>query len=96
MNVQGLGDQTKRCDILSYLRIRKYNIKLYCIQDTCTHLWGFECYFSNLNSHSSGIAILINNTFDFKFKSFGKDMSGNLLILNFTSYDSNNTPCLHI
>ena len=103
MKVQGLGDQSKRRDVLNYLKIKKYNI--YCIQDThfvdkeipyIRSMWGFERYFSNLNSQYRDVAILISNNVDYKFKSFEKDMSGNLLILNFTSYDSNNTPCLHI
>ena len=98
MNVQGLGDQSKRRDVLNYLKIKKYNI--YCIQDThfvdkeipyIRSMWDFECYFSNLNSQSRGVAIFINNNFDYKFKSLEKDMSGNLLILNFTSVDSDHT-----
>lgn len=89
MNVQGLGDGKKRRDVLNYLRGKKYNV--YFLQDThftdkeinyIRSQWGYECYFSNFNSQSRGVAIFINNNFDFKFKGLEKDNLGNLLILH--------------
>ena len=44
--------------------------------------WGYECYFSCYNSQSRGVAIFINNTFDFKMNKVEHDINGNLLILN--------------
>ena len=40
--------------------------------------WGYVCYFSNYCSQSRGVAILINNNFEFKFHSVEKDNAGNL------------------
>ena len=72
-NCQGLGDWGKRKDVFAYLHSKKYNI--YCLQDThftseienrirCE--WGFECHFSSYRSNSRGVAILLNNNFEFK------------------------------
>ena len=89
MNVQGLGDFKKRKDIFSFLREKKHNI--YFIQDThftnkesklIRSQWGYKCYFNNFSSQSRGVAILINNNFDFKFISKETDNAGNLLIVN--------------
>lgn len=89
MNVQGLGDFKKRKDVFIFLREKKYNV--YFIQDThftdkdaklIRSQWGYECYFSNFNSQSRGVAILINNNFDYKFISKENDGNGNLLIVN--------------
>lgn len=43
--------------------------------------WGYECYFNNYNSQSRGMAILINNNFDFKFNNCDTDQNGNLFVL---------------
>jgi exonuclease III len=73
VNCQGLGDIAKRKDVLNYLRNLNYNI--YCLQDThfSTELerevrnqWGYQCYFSSFTTNSRGVAILINNNFDFR------------------------------
>jgi exonuclease III len=93
MNVQGLGDKLKRKDVLNYLKSKKLNI--YFIQDThftdkeinlIRSQWGFECYFSNFSSQARGVAILINNNFEFKFISMNKDVNGNLIVLKCTAY----------
>ena len=66
----------------------KYNI--YCLQDThftsdiendVRNLLGFQCYFSSFASNSRGVAILINNNFDFKFIYMKGDTDGNYLLL---------------
>jgi exonuclease III len=89
MNVQGLGDRLKRKDVFNFLKTRNYNI--YCIQDThfidkeeylIRSQWGYDCFFSNFNSQSRGVAVLINNNFDFKLINMEKDTDGNLLIIN--------------
>ena len=88
LNCQGLGNYKKRRDVFQYLRQKKFDI--YFLQDT--HFeprmekqiraeWGYECYFSSFNSQSRGVAILINNTFDFKVTSTYHDQMGNLLIV---------------
>lgn len=89
MNVQGLGDKVKRKDVLNFLKSKKYSICF--LQDThfdrkeenyIRSQWGFDCYFSFYNTQSRGVAILVNNNFEFKFKSIEQDCNGNLLILN--------------
>ena len=89
LNVQGLGDSRKRKDVFSYIRDKKYNI--YFLPDThftdrdysiIRSHWGYECYLNNFGSQSRGVAILINNNFDFKFHSFEKDDCGNLIIVH--------------
>ena len=89
MNAQGLGDKNKRKDLINLLKSRKYSICL--LQDThfmtseekfIRSQWGYDCFFSNHNSQSRGVAIFINNTFDFKLNNVEKDDNGNLLILS--------------
>ena len=88
VNCQGLGDIAKRRDVFNYLRSLNYNI--YCLQDThfssdiendVRNLLGFQCYFSSFASNSRGVAILINNNFDFKLVSEKGDICGNYLLL---------------
>lgn len=94
LNVQGLGDSKKCRDVINFLKGKKPNIC--CIQDThftdkcipyVRSSWGFECYFSNHTTQSRGVAILINNNFDFKFVSVETDDNGNLIRLDFKSCD---------
>lgn len=89
MNVQGLGDKAKRKDVLNYLKSKKFSICF--LQDThfdrkeesyIRSQWGYECYFSFYNTQSRGVAILINNNFDFKLDNIKHDANGNLLIVN--------------
>ena len=37
---------------------------------------GYECYFSSFTSNSRGVAILINNNFEFKAFREKKDLNG--------------------
>ena len=89
VNCQGLGDKNKRKDVFSYLRCKNYNI--FCLQDThftpeieimIRSEWGFDCYFSSLNSKSRGVAILFNNNFEYKVIKEKKEADGNLLSLD--------------
>ena len=84
LNCQGLGSPKKRRDVFQYLRQKQYSI--YFLQDT--HFskklerqvrteWGYECVFSCNNSRSRGVAILLNNNFDFKIKKTIIDTKGN-------------------
>ena len=88
-NCQGLGDFHKRKDVFQYLREKKYDV--YFLQDThfdpkqekqIRSEWGYECFFSSLNTQSRGVAILLNNTFDFKANIIEADTQGNFIILN--------------
>ena len=89
MNTQGLGDKNKRKDVLNFLKGKNFSI--YFIQDThftkneenyIRAQWGYQCYFCSHTSQSRGVAILINNNFEFKLLNEEKDNSGNLLILD--------------
>ena len=89
MNVQGLGDKSKRKDMINFLKSKKFSICM--LQDThfipseekyIWSLWGYECFFSCHNSQSRGVATFINNTFDCKINELEQDTNGNLLIIN--------------
>ena len=88
LNCQGLGASKKRRDVLQYLRQKHYSV--YFLQDT--HFskkmerqiraeWGFECILSCNNSRSRGVAILLNNNFDFKIQKAVVDTNGNYILL---------------
>ena len=94
LNCQGLGGKDKRKDVLNFLKQKKYSI--YCIQDThftekeekyIRTKWGYECFFSSFNSQSRGVAILLNNNFEYKLHRLKKDRDGNKLILDITIKD---------
>ena len=89
LNCQGLGGKGKRKDVLNFLKQKKYSI--YCIQDThfvkkeetfIRTQWGFECIFNSYNSQSRGVAILLNNNFEYKIHKTLRDNNGNLIIVN--------------
>ena len=89
MNCRGLNGSQKRNDVLHYLRKKKYSI--YCLQDVHfekemeTNVqaeWGFDCYFSSYKSNSRGVAIFVNNTFEYKVHNVKHDDNGNLLALD--------------
>ena len=92
-NCQGLGvgGNSKRRDVMKYLKDKK--IDIYFIQDThftpqIEHLvrseWGYECYFNSFSSQARGVAILLNNTHEYKIKKTYTDNSGNYIILHIT------------
>ena len=94
MNVQGLGDNKKCRDVITFLKGKHLNIC--CIQDThytdktipfVRSLWDYECYFSNYSSQSRGVAILINNNFDFKYINSEIDDTGSYIRLDFSSQE---------
>lgn len=90
-NCQGLGSSNseKRRDVLKYHKNKKFDI--YFLQDT--HFepdievivraeWGYECWFNSFTSRARGVAILFNNTFEFKMKDVYSDKRGNLIVIN--------------
>lgn len=91
MNTQGLSDKNHRRDTLHFLKSKNYSI--YFLQDThftCKEenyiraQWGYECYFSNFSSQSRGVAIFINNNFEYKIHGVDRDNNGNKLTLDIT------------
>ena len=94
MNVQGLGDKDKRKDTLNFLKSK--NQSIYFLQDThftnkeinyIRSQWGFECFFSNFSSQARGVAILFNNTFEYKIHAQKSDTFGNKIILDLSIWD---------
>lgn len=88
LNGQGLGDSQKRRDVFHYLRQKQFSICF--IQDTHfqTKLekyiaaeWGYQAFFSSYTSNSRGVAILFNNTFEFKILKVIKGEDGNSIII---------------
>ena len=89
LNCQGLGDPRKRRDVLNHLRSKKFS--MLCLQDThftksIEHTiqseWGYKVLFSSFSSQSRGVAIFINNTFEYKLHNTISDERGNSLILD--------------
>ena len=90
-NCQGLHDSRKRKDVLQYYRQLQCNVL--CLQDThftkdmennIQSEWGYEVYFNSFTSQSRGIAIFLNNNFDYKVHNKLDDTSGNFLALDIT------------
>ena len=88
VNCQGLGNAQKRRDIFHYWKTKKIDI-LY-LQDThferklepyVAAEWGYQAYFASYNSVSRGVAILFNNTFEFRVKKSLSDENGNYLFI---------------
>ena len=93
LNAQGLSasNHQKRRDVLHFLRKKKYSIL--CIQDThfnkeIEHIvkaeWGGQVFFSSYSRNSRGVAIFMENNFEFEVHKEIKDHSGNFLILDIT------------
>ena len=89
MNCNGLNDPAKRRDVLNFLKSKRFSI--YFLQEThftkkkeenyIRSQWGFECYYNSFSSQQKGVAILINNNFEFKYVGMQLDNDGSLLIL---------------
>ena len=88
INCRGLADVEKRNDVLHYLKTEKYSI--YCLQEThfseeihslITSEWGYKAYFNSCTSGKKGLAILINNKFEFTFVKLVTDDKGDFMLL---------------
>ena len=82
-------------DVLSYLKETKASIV--CLQDThlldtdmasVKQIW-YECYINGNKTNSRGVAILLNNNFEFKVSKVIKDEDANFLQLLVTCNDLN-------
>ena len=93
VNCQGLGNPQKRRDVFHFWKLKKYDILF--LQDThfekklekyITAEWGYQAFFASNNSVSRGVAILFNNTFEFRIKKVIKDNeNGNYLLISITT-----------
>ena len=98
LNCQGLGDFQKRRDVFQYLKQKRCDI--YFLEDThfdekmekrIRSEWGYQCIFSSYSTQARGVAILFNNTFDFKINQVLKDANGNCLVVNLTTMEKDIT-----
>ena len=94
-NIRGLRDGGKRGDM--WLNFQKSGGDIICLQethlieedlDTLVKEWNIEFIISGNSSNSRGVAILINNTFEYKIDSINKDKEGRYIILNLTINNS--------
>ena len=87
-NCQGLRDKLKRKDVINYLQPRA---NIICLQDT--HLTKIEenelrrsskceCLISGAKTNARGVAILINNNFEYKVINVKTDDHGNLICVD--------------
>ena len=74
---------------MNYLRKKKFSI--YCLQDVhwdqqfeniVRSEWGYEIYMAGHTTNSRGVAVLMNNNFDFKVRNIHRDNVGNWIVLD--------------
>ena len=87
-NCQGLQNIKKRIDVLSYFK--ETNANIVCLQDThlidddimvVKELWNNDVYLNGGKTNSRGVAILLNNNFEYEILACNKDKNGNYLNL---------------
>ena len=87
-NVRGLRQQFKRMDLFNYFK--KFKADIVCLQET--HLiqkdhntirkeWNIEYFIAGNSTNSRGVAILIDNTFEYTISSCLKDPEGRYIVL---------------
>ena len=88
-NANGLGHYQKRKDVFDYLRQQKASI--YLLQEThlktdmenvVRSMWGFECFLCGNDTNSKGVAILMNNNFEYKVHGVIRSDDGNYIMLD--------------
>lgn len=88
-NCQGANNNGKRIDLFQHLKEQKCDI--YCLVDThftsqdhslIRSQWEFDCLFNSYTSSSRGIAILFNNSIEYKIHKQTNDTEGNYLIVD--------------
>ena len=88
-NCQGLRTYEKCQDVILYMKEKQPHIV--CLQDThwlesdenrIKNIWGNEVYISEGKTNSRGVAILLNNNFEYKVLSCDNDINGNFLGLH--------------
>lgn len=89
MNVRGLASKFKRRDVLTWLREQKCSI--YCLQDihckpdmvkVWEAEWGLQLIIAPYRSDSRGVAVLFNNSFEYKLHEKILHDDGNYIILD--------------
>ena len=97
-NCQGLFTPQKRLDVLNFYKNKNYSI--ICLQDThfipeiepyIEAQWGFKCFFNSFRSNARGVAIMLNNNFEYEIHNEKRDSDGNFLALDITIEDNRTT-----
>ena len=87
-NCQGLRNAEKRMDVISYFK--ETNANIICLQDThlieedmmnVKGLWNNDIFINGGKTNSRGVAIFLNNNFEYEVLSCKKDKNGNYLNL---------------
>ena len=87
-NCQGLQNLQKRTDVINYLKEMKAHI--ICLQDThwtksdtskVKEIWGNTCYVHGKRTNARGVAILLNNDFEYEVLETKLDSEGNYICL---------------
>ena len=93
-NCRGLRNKIKRYDVINYMKSKRINIL--CLQDThltsddeadLKSIWEGEILLHRVNTNSRGVAILLNNTFEYKIKNIFRDSAGYMIVLDFQLSD---------
>ena len=91
VNLRGAQLSNKRTNVLNSLKRKRCSI--YFLQETCctekeenyiTAQWGYECYFNSYNSQSRGVAVMLNNNFEFTCHQITRNKECNKVILDIT------------
>ena len=94
LNCRGLGNHDKRCDVLEYVKSKKFQIC--CLQDThfivddeanIKRFWGDNCFFSHKTSNARGVAILFGEGIQFNLNQIERSVEGNFVALDIEMYD---------
>ena len=89
LNCQGLGDHTKRRDVLNYLS--GMGVSIICLQDThfsknnerlIMNEWGYTAVLNSFSSNSRGVGIFFKNNFEFEIHRTFNDASGNIVLID--------------
>jgi len=93
---RGLADDSKRRDVLKYLRGKKPDIILlqdihvnHCKVNRFILEWGLQGLVAPGTSLSRGVAILFNNTFEYKIKEDNRCPLGNYVLANVCILEQN-------
>ena len=88
-NVNGIGNFTKRKDVLNYLRDDKYDIcflqETHLLTRTENHVrseWGYNVWLAGATTNANGVAILFSPTFEYKLYDAHRDPNGCYIALD--------------
>ena len=93
-NCQGLQNLKKRADVINFFR--ETNAHIICLQDThltehdsreFKNIWEDTFFIHGRKTNSRGVAILFRNNFDFTIQDVIKDSDGNLLHIQFETFN---------